>query len=321
MADNAILSRPGVYLNQTDGSWEQDNANFLKVFTGEVLTSYNANCIMKDLHRERTIPHGKSASFPVTGTATAFYHKPGEPILGKNQIAHGERIINIDDLLVAPVAIYDLDDAKNHFDVRAEYSKQLGEALAEARDRRCLQVAIKAARSGPNIPGMPGGSILTNADFASDALALASGIFSCAQLFDEKNIPKADRNIVVRPAQYYALVEARETIHKDYGGQGSYAEGNIIKIAGIPLRTSNHIPNAVVQKVAGENNDYTGDFTKTVAACFQREAMGTVKLKDLVVQKSGNDLQLMYQATFLVARYAMGHGILRPECAIELATA
>jgi hypothetical protein len=321
MTQTAILSRPGVYLNQTDGSWEQDNANFLKVFTGEVLSAYNANCIRKDLHRERTIPHGKSATFAVTGTATAFYHKPGEPILGHNQITHGERIINIDDLLVAPVAIYDLDDAKQHYDVRAEYSKQLGIALAEARDRRCLQVVIKAARTAPLIPGQPGGSVLTNANFASDAMSLASGIFSCAQLFDEKNIPDSDRNILVRPAQYYALVEARETIHKDYGGQGSYADGNILRIAGITLRKSNHLPNTVVTKVTGENNDYTGDFTKSVAVCFQREAIGTVKLKDLVVQKSGNDLQLMYQSTFLVARYAMGHGILRPECSIELALA
>lgn len=321
MADNAILSRPGVYLNQSDGSWEQDNKNFLKVFTGEVLTAFNANCIMQGLHRERTITHGKSASFPVTGTASAYYHVPGTPILGHNQIPHGERVIAIDDLLVAPVTIYSLDEAKNHFDVRAEYSKQLGEALAEARDRKTLQVAILSARSGPTIPGMPGGSVLTNADFATDGLALASGMFSCAQLFDEKNIPKADRHMVVRPMQYYALVEARENIHKDWDGRGSYAEGNIIKIAGIGIHSSNHVPNVNITAAAGENNKYDGNFANTVAACFQREAFGTVKLKDLVVQKSNGDFEVMYQATLLVAKYAIGHGILRPECAVELTSA
>ena len=61
--------------------------------------------------------------------------------------------------------------------------------------------------------------------------------------------------------------------------------------------------------------------TDTVALGLQREGIGTVKLKDLSVQQSGHDFNVMYQATLMVAKYAMGHGILRPACAIEISKA
>jgi hypothetical protein len=41
---------------------------------------------------------------------------------------------------------------------------------------------------------------------------------------------------------------------------------------------------------------------------------------DLVMQKSGSDFEIMYQGTLMVGKYAMGSDVLRPECAIELAT-
>ena len=129
--NDLVMSRPG-QVNKTGAV----DAMFLKLFLGEVLTACDEKNIMKDLHMIRTIDHGKSASFPILGKATARYHVPGTPILGFNQIAANERVINIDDLLIADVAIYDLEDAKNHYDVRGEYSKQIGAALAREFDKK-----------------------------------------------------------------------------------------------------------------------------------------------------------------------------------------
>jgi len=50
---------------------------------------------------------------------------------------------------------------------------------------------------------------------------------------------------------------------------------------------------------------------------MQKEAVGTVKLLDLAME---SEYDIRRQGTLMVAKYAMGHGILRPECAIELAT-
>lgn len=317
---NATRSNPG-WVNGAGGTYEQDNANFLKVFTGEVLTAFDENNLMKDLHKVRTINHGKSAQFVIMGKAAARYHVPGTPVLGSNVIKQGERTINIDDLLLADVFIYDLDDAKNHFDVRQEYSKQLGAALAREFDMKCMRVAVKAARSTGVIADDPGGTVLKNPAFATDGEVLAGGIFLCAQTWDEKDVMDMERSVVVRPAQYYLLAQTTKVINRDWGGAGVYADGKVLKVAGVQILKSNNVPTGVITAKAGENNAYDGDFSDTVAVALQREAIGTVKLKDLAVQKSGADFNIMYQGDLMLAKYAMGHGMLRTACAIELSKA
>lgn len=318
MADNILtMSRPG----QVNKSGDIDSM-FLKVFSGEVLTAFEETNVMKDLHRMRTIDHGKSASFPVLGKANARYHVAGTPILGSNQIAAAERTINIDDLLIADVAIYDLEDAKNHYDVRQEYSRQLGRALAKEFDLKTMRVAILAARSAGIIDDEPGGTVLKNTAFATDGEKLAEGIFSCAQVWDEKDILDWERSIIVKPAQYYLLAQTTKILNRDWGGAGVYSEGKVLKVAGIQIIKSNHVPSTnITANKPGEKNDYLGDFTNTVAVALQKEAIGTVKLRDLSVQQSGHDFNVMYQSTLMVGKYAMGHGILRPGCAIELSKA
>ena len=319
MADNMLtMSRPG----QVNNTGEID-ALFLKMFAGEVLTAFDENNIMKDLHVIRTIPHGKSAAFPVLGKAAARYHVPGSAILGSNQIAANERTINIDDLLIADVALYDLEDAKNHYDVRGEYSKQVGRALAKAFDEKTMRVAVLAARSNGIIADEPGGSVMKGgAALATDGEKLAEAIFACAQTWDEKDITEDDRAVIFRPAQYYLLNQTTKVLNREWLGAGSYADGKLDKVAGIKILMSNHLPKTNITTVTpGEKNAYTGDFTDTIGLALQRYAVGTVKLRDLAVQQSGADFNIMYQATLLVAKYAMGHGVLRPGCAIELSKA
>lgn len=317
MADNLILSRPG----QQNKAGAVD-ALFMKTFTGEVMTAFEEVNIMKDMHRMRTIDHGKSASFAVLGKAAARYHVAGDPILGSNKIAANERIIHIDDLLIADVAIYDLEDAKNHYDVRQEYSKQLGWALAREFDKKTMRVGVLAARSPGIIDDEPGGAIIKGGPaVATDGEVLADSMFACAQIWDEKDIREWERTLIVRPAQYYLLAQTTKVLNRDWGGAGVYADGTVLKVAGIQIVKSNNLPNSVIDAIPGEKNDYSGDFTDTVALALQKEAIGTVKLKDLSVEKSGADFHIMYQSTMMVAKYAMGHGILRPGCAIEISKA
>lgn len=317
MPNELTMSRPG----QQNKAGAVD-ALFMKVFTGEVMTAFAEVNIMKDLHRVRTIDHGKSASFAVLGKAAARYHVPGTAILGSNQIAANERVINIDDLLIADVAIYDLEDAKNHYDVRQEYSKQLGWALAREFDKKTMRVGVLAARSNGIIDDEPGGSVIKGGPtVATDGEVLAEAMFSCAQIWDEKDILDWERTLIVRPAQYYLLAQTTKVLNRDWGGAGVYADGKVLKVAGVSIVKSNNLPNAIVTAVSGEKNDYTGDFTDTVALALQKEAIGTVKLKDLTVEKSGADFHIMYQSTMMVGKYAMGHGILRPGCAIEISKA
>jgi len=314
---NATPSRLGA-ANGAVANFDQKNALFLKVFAGEVLTAFDETNVMKDLHVSRTISSGKSAQFPVTGKANAAYHTVGTPLLGTQNIKHNEIVVNIDDVLIADTFIANIDEAKNHYDVRAEYSRLLGMALAKQFDVRCLQLGVLAARGSATVTGGNGGTAITDADAATNGASLAASIFEAAQAMDEKDVPENDRVAIVKPAQYYNLVQTTDVINRDFGGAGVYADGTVLRVAGIQIVKSNNVPTTNVSAVTGENNTYHGNFSTTVALVMQKSAIGTVKLMDLAVERTSGDFEVMYQGTLMAAKYAMGHGILRPECAVEI---
>ena len=321
---NATVSRLGL----VDNTGTDFDALFLKVFSGEVLSAFTRNNIFNEqLHSVRTITSGKSAQFPVLGTATASFHTPGNLLTGGNQIRHGERVISIDDLLIADVFVSRLEELKNHYDIRSQYADELGKALAKTYDENVAKMIAQASRSSSTLTGIAGGLTLTlasgntaSSDVTGDEIAAA--IYDIAQTFDERDIPPTDRFCVLPPAEYYKLAEsATRTVDVDFnpgGGNGSFASGNVQQVAGIPIMKSNNVPQSNRSAASGENNAYNGDDSKTIGLVFHKSAVGTVKLMDMTTEITGQDYATMYQGTLMVAKYALGHGILRPECAATI---
>lgn len=317
---NAVISQLGVVNAATPADADARTALFMKQFAGEVITAFNEMNVFAGLHMVRTISQGKSASFAHTGKANARYHVAGTPVVGNEKIKHNETVIKIDNKLISDVHIDELDEAMNHYEVRSEYTKQIGAALSREYDQKVARVIALAARSANKIDDLPGGTRLTNAAAKTDGTVLSGLLFDAAQTFDEKDVWEGERYGVFKPAQYYLLVRNKDNLNRDWDGRGSYAEGRVPEIAGITIMKSNNIPTTNVAAVTGENNNYAGDFTTTAGLVFQKQAAGTVKLMDLALQRSGADYSIMYQGTLMVAKYAMGHGVLDPASAIELAT-
>ena len=70
-----VLSRGGS-INAAVATYDDQNALFLKKFSGEVLTAFQRNCIFRDMLQTRTIDSGKSAQFIVTGRLKTDTHTP-----------------------------------------------------------------------------------------------------------------------------------------------------------------------------------------------------------------------------------------------------
>lgn len=303
---NANPSRLGQ--NQLQGATDE---LFLKMFSGEVLTAFHNNTVFTPRTASRTIDSGKSASFAIVGKNIAGYHTPGTEILG-DKIAHGETVITVDQLLVSSVFIANIDEAMNHYDVRSVYSKECGQALAQQMDRHIAATALKAARSAPLMSGFDGGSTIKKADMRSNSNSLAAALFNASQIFDEKNVPEMDRSCFLAPAQYYLLAQNTTAINSQFGGSGAYADGTIVRVAGVELVKTNNIPKG---QFAEGPSKYHVDATDTVALVLQKGAVGTVNLMGLATE-AGYDMRR--QGTLALAKYACGHGVLRPEMAVEL---
>jgi len=324
---NNTLSRLGA-INGAVSTDAERKALFLKVFAGEVMTTFDVENKILPLTMVRTITNGKSAQFPNVHQFNAAYHTPGTEILG-TVANHSETVITIDDLLIAHATIANIDEAMNHYDVRSIYSKELGGALARQMDRHLAQTLVLAARASGTVTGRSGGSVITTAtsglpatpDLANNGSHLAAAMFIAAQILDEKNVPENDRYMLVRPAQYNVLARSTDVINRDWGGSGAYADGTVLRVAGINIVKSNNLPSTNVTNgsvAAGTNDKYAGNFTNTVGVVFNKGAIGTVKLMDMGFE---SEYQISKQSTLMVAKYAVGHGILRPEAAVEIRNA
>ena len=253
--------------------------------------------------------------FPASGLATAAYHTPGDELAG-NAIAHSEKVITIDDLLVSHAFIAKIDEAMNHFDVRSIYSTELADALSQAYDKNVGQVSVLAARAASPITSITLPTrVFTDANYRVDGEALVAGAFRAAQALDEGNAPEGDRYLGVLPAQFYLLGQTPKVLNKDIGGAGSIAKGTVPEVAGLQIVKTNNLPQT---NVATGPTAYQGNFTNVAACVWQKSAVGTLKLLDLATEVVPDGRR---RGTLMVAEYAMGHGILRPECAVELKVA
>jgi hypothetical protein len=298
-------------------------AIFLKVFAGEVLTAFHAANVYGSLQMSRSITSGKSASFPVLGTVAASRHTPGNELTFQNADAN-EKIISIDDLLVAPVFIPNIDEAMSHYDIRGPFSSECGIALATVYDRIAAQVVYLAARSAATLTSGQGGGNVIDASAGTVSTNLKSAMSKAAQKLDEKNISPDNRHVVLAPAQYWLLFNDGVTsniANRDVGGAGSIRNGDLPGWAGLQFHKSNNLPNGVNVTTGitiTNNNTYSGDFTTSVAQVFHPAATGVLKLMDLATESA---YLIQNQGTAVVAKMAIGMGILRPEAAVEIKTA
>lgn len=316
------ISNPGQKLSAGDR-----DALFMKVFSGEVLTAFARNTVMMSRHQVRTIDHGKSASFAVMGRTRAKYLAPGNSLDDqRKKFEHAEKVISIDGLLTADCLITDIDDAMNHYDVRVEYSRQLGEALAQSADCAIInELANMAAKDAPvkeNIPDNgtdaekvqgtgkafefeTGLDLSQSADYGNKII---EGLLAARAAFTKNYVPMGDRYCLLTPEGYSALIKALMPDSANYQALFDPNSGKLQTICGFEVIEVPHLLNDGVDGKHTLNKKLAT--AKLQGIVFHRSAVGTVKLKDLAMERAR---RAEYQADQIIAKYAMGHGGLRPE--------
>jgi hypothetical protein len=304
----------------------RDDALFLKVFAGEVITSFDRASKTQGADMVRSISNGKSATFPVMGRINASYHAVGTEITGSD-INHNEKVITINDLLISSVFVSNIEEAKNHWDVRSAYSTEIGRALAFQKDKHILQTIGQASLASASITGGDATTNIVNTGIASAtdstaANAMIDSIFAAAKELDANYVPSEGRKCFMRLEEYYKLANATNAVNVDFSGNGSIAEGKVHKIAGIELIPVAHFVSSNVTSGTDAGSATNGGSTPQavnlsnfVALVSHPSAVGTVKLMDLAVEK---EYDIRRQGTLMVAKYSMGHGVLRPEAAVGI---
>ena len=313
-----------------DQAATSDRELFLKMFGGEVLGAFNEKTVMRGKHRVQTINAGKSFQFPRIWKASSEYLTAGQEMLGNN-IDTSEKVITVDALNVAHVEIYDFDDKMSHFEVRSEFAKQLGEALALSFDKNAMRAVILAARESADGP-FPAGNVIEDSNLIAAPTTQAQkqawfdAILSANEDLFGKDVPASQQRYMAVPKAVF------NAIRYSYDSNGNYLVANrdfapsnfgvegvkeVLEIDGVwvmPLRT---IPNTDERADATVYSDYQAAYDTTTGIMWTSDAIGTVELIGVGLE---TERDVRRQSDFMVARQAVGHGTLRPECAVEFRT-
>lgn len=331
MADNT-LSRLG-----QDRGANSTTALFLKLFGGEVLTAFKRFVVFRDRMMIRQISQGVSAQFPVLGrSGSARIHTPGTEIVG-SVIKAAERVISIEGLLIADATVAQIDELMNHYDVRAEYTNQLGEDLAQDFDKNAARILLKTSRINgssnvnPNeataasivknvdVPGaVSGGSLVSGKGVETNGDDLITALFLIAQKMDEQYVPEQDRTAFLRPAQHLLLGRTTTAINQFYGASGDIATGKVPQIANLNLVKTNNMPSTDESADATVRTPYQADNSNTVAIVAHKSAAGAVIRKDVETEVTWDPRR---QSTLMIGKMACGMGSLRPRAVWELSKA
>lgn len=290
----------------------------LKVYAGMVLGSFNKATTTQGRRIERTISSGKSAQFPVFGRFSAAT-KPtrgGEVVF--SQINSNEHVIAIDGLLLAPLFLDILDEAKSHFDARAPYAEQQGQILAEADDKRTLAALISACRTAtPSVTAGDQTAPEIDALMGSDVNILKAAIYGAAEQLDNFSVPANDRYCWIPPSAFYLLLQDGEFIDRDFNDpNGSRSTATMRSAADFTIVKTNNLPrddwSAETQLSTRLQDDYRTD---NLGVCAHASASGVVTLIGLQFEQ---EYTMERQGTMLIAKYAKGYDYLRPEASVSL---
>ena len=312
------------------------HSNFLTVYGGEVLLAYNETSQLKDRLMNRTIASGKSASFPTYAVETAKMHTPGEDILnnptGSNAstATSGEKTIVVDKLIYAAQLVDDLDEMKAHYDIRGSLAAQSGAALAIQHDAFLLASMLNDEwDSTTTMTRTFAGAFSATAQFATDA-ELQAMVEAAALRMDLNSVPINDRVLVLRPYEFYQLLNLDAALSKDFNTTGDRSKGvqsfHYLGFEVISMKTLADYSgkNAAAMKAAAGLLDFGGVDPTTdhsfngsllTACAFQKSAAGTLTLKGVTAEANYIPER---NATLLNTKMAIGCGALRPEGIVKI---
>jgi hypothetical protein len=302
---------------------------YLKVFGGEVLSAYDLNVLTLDKHEVKTLRNAKSAQFPKVWKASSEYHTPGVELLGTD-IDTTEVVVTVDDILVSHVAVADLDEMLSHFETRSKFASAMGYELSKVFDKNVFRQIILSARSAADGP-FPGGTVITDASLtasgAIDGSAWIDAIKQANEALFNKDVPDSEpRYMGVKKEVFNAIKYAKDAngqyllLNRDFGIQagGVSGRGEVLDVDGVKVYATRNLPNTDESANNAVYSKYRANYSTTTGVLWTPMAVATAKVMEIGFETTRDTRRL---EDFMVAKMLVGHGKLRPECAVEFKTA
>ena len=285
----------------------------------EVKEAFDRQNKFMDKIEVKTIESGHGAQFIIGGKDTYALAKTqgrsgattatGTDI-SVNDVKLDQRLINIDDLVYDARRIDGKEEKMAEYDVRSPITNMIGSVLAQKIDS-LIVTKLGLACEATGVAGNPNApAVIVNATIASGSTAkdrgnaLAEAVFKATAALrkvDNFNEPW----LAIEPDQYADLVQSDRAVSVDYtSGNGGFDSGKVLKVGGAMVFETNHL-------------SFASNIEGIKGIVFTKEAVGLVKLQDITTEVNYDFNKF---ATLMSGRYAIGCGVLRPECCIAIAS-
>ena len=278
-------------VNQANQTGALD-ALVIEEFTGMVEGTIERRSIMQGMVPVRRIRGTDTFTNRAVGESTLQRVVAGAPLDGiRSDFAKNS--VTVDTVIAAREAFALLDVFLTNIDVRREVAVEQGKRISKFWDQAFFIQAIKAALltqssfSG-GVSGRPTGHFGGNQEVLAapgdlqDPARLYAALARLMVKFEARDVDPRndDLMIVVRPAEYYTLIQAEQLVNTEY----TTAAGNkvndawVLKTYGVPVFSSNNLPAGLnitghLLSNAGNGNAYDGDFTNLGALAFSPRAI------------------------------------------------
>jgi hypothetical protein len=271
------------------------NPLYIEQYGGEVEHRILKESFMRQFFKFKTI----------RGTDTLTNDRIGSSALQKvargiRPVDHGVTFdnisIKIDTIVLARTNEFVLDSFLSHIDTRKEIGVEHGKEIGKFFDESFLVQGIKACqvtnvdpdgvalggweglapanivRTAPK--GFQGGTpvVLSGVGDELDPDLLELAIQDMCQKIEEKDIDVSEAVLLMRPAQYYALLRNQKLISRDFSSvNGDYAKGDVLESCGVRIQKTNRFPKAsdvgVTHFLSNAGNGNAYDVSANDAKC------------------------------------------------------
>lgn len=287
---------------------------FLRGIANMLLEAHAETVELEDHVFTKSISGGQSERFPILGRKRQeAEHVPGEIILGGG-LESNEVEISLDNMMYDAAFLAEIDELMLTYDIAGPYARQLGESLAVGSDKRRAIMHVLAARtSTPAYTGGPAGKRVVDANMRTDPAKIEAAYFDAVEHINTNDISGKAKGFL--PWKEYLLLSRYTGIDSEAtSGSGDRSTGTTGLVAGIKPKGIIHIPNT---NITTGPTKYRGNFTNCVGFISTEMAVGRLKRRGLklVIKKQDDRL-----GTLMIASQLEGNGVLRQECAVEIAT-
>lgn len=227
-------------------------------YSGSAVGTTNADVFIPELwideiKRERDVNFAMKSTItmmPFSGSKGDVVHIPEISRLAVNDKVHNQPVtlqtrteseytITVDKYKETSFMIEDIVNVQSKYNLRKEYTREAGYALARDVDNFLLglRANIQGYNSLSNV-------IYNTSDASATGTPLSlnrATILAAKQILDEADVPMQGRFLAVSPGQHVDLLTINEFISADYVNDKPTVSGRVGSIYGIPVYVSSNI--------------------------------------------------------------------------------